>query len=158
MYLHVHVCVVVLVVQWRVKNQTSISSIYTIPTLLQYHMYVYVYRIFACIRRTFFGQNGGARDFWGLFSVRLIRELDLFSVFVPVFGSASYTRVRLICANIRYVNPFNGSTRSCSAVILIMIHLSFYPVCLSVQNAGWVYFQLACSEETCSICSKVKQT
>ena len=32
----------------------------------------------------------------GCFSVRLIHELDGFSVFEPVFGGASYTRVRLI--------------------------------------------------------------
>ena len=38
----------------------------------------------------------------GCFSVRLIRELDVFSVFVSFFGGASYMRVRLICANIRY--------------------------------------------------------
>ena len=40
----------------------------------------------------------------GCFSVRLIRELDVFSVFVSFFGGASYTRVRLICANIRYIH------------------------------------------------------
>ena len=28
----------------------------------------------------------------GCFSVRLIRELDVFSLFVPFFGGASYTR------------------------------------------------------------------
>ena len=39
----------------------------------------------------------------------LIRELDLFSIFVPFFGGASYTRVRLIHANIRYFILY-GST------------------------------------------------